>query len=141
MYADDVTRIQTKSKRSKKDTEGSAEGPSVSQQFDMKNRDLEDMDKIRKLDLTGNELLDEIQPQKDPHTITEDSNQIPQVHDYVPAYQIKKKIYYTGQQDDFFKTGVDVIEHEDVEFDGTAVDAMEAYRQGELSIQQIKEVL
>lgn len=61
--------------------------------------------------------------------------------DYVPTYQIKKKVFYTGKQDDFFKTGVDVIEHEDVEFEGTAVDAMEAYRHGELSIQQIKEVL
>lgn len=35
------------------------------------------MDKIRKLDLTGNELLDEIPIQKDHNTITDDSNQIP----------------------------------------------------------------
>jgi|APSaa5957512535_1039671.scaffolds.fasta_scaffold169012_1 hypothetical protein len=33
-------------------------------------------------------------------------------------------------QDGFFKTGVDVQEHEELEFEGTAQEAAEAYKQG-----------
>lgn len=47
-----------------------------------------------------------------------------------PDLQIKKKVIRTAQQDGFFKTGVDVQEHEEIDFEGTAKDAAEMFRQG-----------
>lgn len=58
-----------------------------------------------------------------------------------PEIQIKKKIIRTAQQDGFFKTGVDVQEHEEINFEGTAKDAAEMFRQGQLTAAQIKELL
>jgi hypothetical protein len=37
------------------------------------------------------------------------------------------------QEDGFFKTGVEVIEHEEYEFDGTAQEAADALRTGQLT--------
>lgn len=58
-----------------------------------------------------------------------------------PEFEIKKKIIRTAKQDGFFKTGVDVQEHEEVDFEGTAKDAAEMFKQGQLTAAQIKELL
>ena len=44
-------------------------------------------------------------------------------------------------EDGFFKTGVDVQEHEEIEFEGTAQDAAEALKKGDLNAQQIRDLL
>ena len=45
------------------------------------------------------------------------------------------------QEDGFFKTGVEVIEQEEYEFDGTAQEAANALRTGQLTAPQIRELL
>ena len=47
--------------------------------------------------------------------------------------QIKKKIIRTAQEDAFFKTGVDVQEHEEIDFEGTAQDAAEMFKNGQMT--------
>ena len=59
----------------------------------------------------------------------------------VPKLNIKKKIVRTMHEDGFFKTGVDVQEHEEYEFEGTAQEAAEAYRQGQLTAEEIRALL
>jgi hypothetical protein len=44
--------------------------------------------------------------------------------------KLKKKIVKTAHEDGFFKTGVDVHEHEEYEWDGTAQEAAEAFKSG-----------
>lgn len=52
------------------------------------------------------------------------------IKDDGPQLNIKKKIVRTVQDDAFFKTGVDVQEHEEIDFEGTAQDAAEMFKQG-----------
>ena len=59
----------------------------------------------------------------------------------LPKFNIKKKIVRTMHEDGFFKTGVDVQEHEEYEFEGTAREAAEAYRQGQLTAEEIRALL
>ena len=59
----------------------------------------------------------------------------------LPKLNIKKKIVRTMHEDGFFKTGVDVQEHEEYEFEGTAQEAAEAYRQGQLTAEEIRALL
>lgn len=59
----------------------------------------------------------------------------------VPKLNIKKKIVRTMHEDGFFKTGVDVQEHVEYEFEGTAQEAAEAYRQGQLTAEEIRALL
>lgn len=47
-----------------------------------------------------------------------------------PKITLKKKVIKTTHEDGFFKTGVDVQEHEEYEFEGSAQQAAEAYKQG-----------
>ena len=46
---------------------------------------------------------------------------------------IKKTVIRKAQADAFFKTGVDVIEHEEYEFEGTTQDAADALKEGKLT--------
>ena len=66
---------------------------------------------------------------------------MPTVDVTVPPPVLKKKIIRTAQEDAFFKTGVDVQEHEEIEFDGTAQQAAELFKQGQLNESQIKNLL
>jgi hypothetical protein len=59
----------------------------------------------------------------------------------LPKLNMKKKIVRTMHEDGFFKTGVDVQEHEEYEFEGTAQEAAEAYRQGQLTAEEIRALL
>ena len=54
---------------------------------------------------------------------------------------IKKTVIRKAKEDGFFKTGVEVVEHEEYEFEGTAQDAADALKQGRLTAQQIREML
>lgn len=54
---------------------------------------------------------------------------------------MRKKVIKTAHEDPFFKTGVDVHEHEEIDFEGTAQDAAEMFKQGILTAEQIKELL
>ena len=47
-----------------------------------------------------------------------------------PQFNIHKKIVRTAQEDAFFKTGVDVVETEEYEFEGSAADAANAFKAG-----------
>jgi hypothetical protein len=58
-----------------------------------------------------------------------------------PLPAIKKTVIRKAKEDGFFKTGVEVIEQEEYEFEGTAQDAADALRDGRLTAQQIKEML
>ena len=51
----------------------------------------------------------------------------------------KKKITRRAQEDGFFKTGVEVIEDEEYELD--TQNAAEMFRNGQLTIEQIREIL
>ena len=55
--------------------------------------------------------------------------------------QIRKKVVRRAVEDGFFKTGVEVIENEEIDFEGTAQDAAKAFKEGQLSAQQIREIL
>jgi hypothetical protein len=54
---------------------------------------------------------------------------------------IKKTVIRKAHQDAFFKTGVEVVEHEEYEFEGTTQDAADALKTGKLTAQQIRELL
>lgn len=54
---------------------------------------------------------------------------------------IKKTVIRKAKEDGFFKTGVEVIEQEEYEFEGTAQDAVDALKEGKLTAQQIRELL
>jgi len=58
-----------------------------------------------------------------------------------PKFNIHKKIIRTAQEDAFFKTGVDVVETEEYEFEGSAADAANAFKAGVLTAEQIKQLL
>jgi len=49
---------------------------------------------------------------------------------YVPKLNLKKRIVRRAQEDGFFKTGVEVVEHEEYEFQGSTEDAAELFKQG-----------
>lgn len=55
--------------------------------------------------------------------------------------KIYKKIVRTAQEDAFFKTGVDVVETEEYEFEGSATEAANAFKEGQLTAEQIKALL
>ena len=57
----------------------------------------------------------------------------------VPMLNLKKKITRTAHQDQFFPTGVDVVEHEEYEYDTS--DAAQMFQQGQLTAAQIRELL
>lgn len=48
----------------------------------------------------------------------------------MPQLNLKKRIVRRAQEDGFFKTGVEVVEHEEYEFDGTTQDAADLFKQG-----------
>jgi len=50
-----------------------------------------------------------------------------------PKFNIHKKIIRTAKEDAFFKTGVEVVETEEYEFEGNAHEAAEAFKQGQLT--------
>ena len=47
-----------------------------------------------------------------------------------PELNIKKKVVRRAVEDGFFKTGVEVIENEEIDFEGTAQDAAKAFQEG-----------
>ena len=60
---------------------------------------------------------------------------------YVPKLNLKKRIVRRAQEDGFFKTGVEVVEQEEYEFQGSTEDAAELFKQGQLTAAQIRELL
>ena len=46
---------------------------------------------------------------------------------------IKKTVIRKAKADGFFKTGVEVVEHEEYEFEGTTQDAADALKEGKLT--------
>ena len=57
----------------------------------------------------------------------------------VPQLNIRKQLVFTNQENQFFKTGVDV--EEEYVFEGTAQDAEEQFKLGNLTAEQIRELL
>lgn len=77
------------------------------------NRDLDILNKSRAGDISMVEsLMEDKPPRKD---IT-----------------IKKKIIRHAKEDGFFKTGVEVVEHEEIDVEATAAQAAEMLRLGQL---------
>lgn len=69
-------------------------------------------------------------------------DQEPKLLDAEQLLRIKKKIVRTAAEDGFFKTGVDIQEHEEIDFEGTlAQNAAEMFRKGQMTAAQIKELL
>ena len=58
-----------------------------------------------------------------------------------PKFNIKKKVFRRAQEDGFFKTGVEVVEHEEYELEGVDQDAADLLKRGDLSAGQIHELL
>lgn len=58
-----------------------------------------------------------------------------------PKFNIKRKVIRRAQEDGFFKTGVEVVEHEEYELEGVDQDAADLLKRGDLSAGQIHELL
>lgn len=50
-----------------------------------------------------------------------------------PKFNIKKKVVRRAQEDGFFKTGVEVVEHEEYEIEGVDQDAADLLKRGDLT--------
>ena len=59
----------------------------------------------------------------------------------VPDITIKRKIVRKAQEDGFFKTGVEVVEHEEIDFEKTAHQAAELLKRGDINAKQIRQML
>lgn len=54
---------------------------------------------------------------------------------------IKKRVVRHAKEDGFFRTGVEVVEHEEIDVEATAAQAAEMLRLGQLDSKQIREIL
>lgn len=58
-----------------------------------------------------------------------------------PHFKIQKKVVRRAKQDGFFKTGVEVLEDEEIDIDATANNAAQLLKDGKVGEDQIREML
>lgn len=78
-----------------------------------------------------------------PHPLVFESNaSSPEVpKESGPEIKIRKKITKRAQEDGFFKTGVEVIEDEAIDYDATAEDAAKMVQKGLYTQEQLRDIL